>query len=74
MAKPNMTARFPLFNDLIRNVELAMAKADLAIARHYASLVHDVGVRERVWKIVAEEFERTRRIGKHHWVVTKVVG
>ena len=58
----DMTARFPLFNDLIRNVELAMAKADLAIARLYASLVHDVGVRERVWKMVAEEFERTRRM------------
>ena len=57
-----MTVRFPLFNDLIRNVELAMAKADLAIARLYASLVQDSGLRERVWKMVAEEFERTRRM------------
>ena len=39
-----------------------MAKADLAIAQLYASLVVDAGVRERVWKIVAEEFERTRRM------------
>jgi phosphoenolpyruvate carboxylase len=57
-----MTVKFPLFNDLIRNVELAMAKADLAIARLYASLVQDPGLRERVWKMVAEEFERTRRM------------
>ncbi len=57
-----MIAQFPLFSDLIRNVELAMAKADLAIARLYASLVRDPGLRERVWKIVAEEFERTRRM------------
>ena len=57
-----MTVKFPLFNDLIRNVELAMAKADLAIARLYASLVGDAGLRERVWKMVAEEFERTRRM------------
>jgi phosphoenolpyruvate carboxylase len=58
----DMTVQFPLFNDLIRNVELAMAKADLAIAHLYASLVRDPGLRERVWKIVAEEFERTRRM------------
>jgi phosphoenolpyruvate carboxylase len=57
-----MTIKFPLFNDLIRNVELAMAKADLAIARLYASLVQGQGLRERVWKMVAEEFERTRRM------------
>jgi phosphoenolpyruvate carboxylase len=57
-----MTVKFPLFNDLIRNVELAMAKADLAIAHLYASLVRDPGLRERVWRMVAEEFERTRRM------------
>jgi phosphoenolpyruvate carboxylase len=57
-----MTVKFPLFNDLIRNVELAMAKADLAIAHLYASLVQDAGLRERVWKMVAEELERTRRM------------
>lgn len=57
-----MMAEFPLFNDLIRNVELAMAKADLAIARLYASLVRDEGVRERVWKLISAEFERTQRM------------
>ena len=58
----DMTVQFPLFNDLIRNVELAMAKADPAIAHLYASLVRDPGLRERVWKVVADEFERTRRM------------
>ena len=38
-----MFSRFALFNDLIRNVELAMAKADLAIAKLYASLVREKG-------------------------------
>ena len=56
----DMMEHFPLFSDIIRNVELAMAKADLAIARLYASLVRDSGVRERVWRVVVEEFERTR--------------
>jgi phosphoenolpyruvate carboxylase len=57
-----MFSRFALFNDLIRNVELAMSKADLAIAKLYASLVRDEELRERVWQIVSEEFERARRM------------
>lgn len=57
-----MMKKFPLFNDLIRNVELAMAKADLAIAQLYASLVRDEAVRQRVWNLVAEEFDRTGRM------------
>jgi phosphoenolpyruvate carboxylase len=58
----DMFSRFALFNDLIRNVELAMSKADFAIAKLYASLVRDEALRERVWRIIAEEFERTRRM------------
>jgi phosphoenolpyruvate carboxylase len=57
-----MMSRFPLFSDIIRNVELAIAKADIAIARLYASLVRDAALRERVWKIIVEEFERTQRM------------
>jgi phosphoenolpyruvate carboxylase len=57
-----MMSQFPLFNDLIRNVELAMAKADLAIAQRYASLVQDSDLRGRVWSIIVDEFERTRKM------------
>jgi phosphoenolpyruvate carboxylase len=57
-----MMSRFAPFNDLIRNVELAMAKADLSIAQLYASLVRDESLRQRVWALVADEFERTRRM------------
>ncbi len=57
-----MMRSFPLFSDLIRNVELAMSKADLTIARLYADLVPDAGVRERVWAMLVDEFERTRRM------------
>lgn len=55
-----MLRDFPLFEDLIRNVELGMAKADLTIARVYASLVDDTSVRDRLFGMIAEEFERTR--------------
>ena len=57
-----MTKRFAFFSDLIGNVEIGMAKADLTIARRYADLVRDDGVRERVFRMIVEEFERTRRM------------
>lgn len=57
-----MTRSFPLFSNLIGNVELAMAKADMNIARLYAALVTDVALRDRVWQMLVEEFDRTRRM------------
>ena len=58
-----MMRHFTLFSDLVRNVEIAMAKADLNIARLYAStLVQDASLRESVFGILTEEFERTRRM------------
>src|ERR1700735_2408766 len=58
-----MMLQFTLFSDLVRNVEIAMAKADLNIARLYAStLVEDAGLRESVFSVLAEEFQRTRRV------------
>lgn len=58
-----MLRSFVLFSDLVRNVEIAMAKADLTIARLYANmLVSDAALRERVFTMLAEEFERTRRM------------
>jgi phosphoenolpyruvate carboxylase len=57
-----MMARFPFFYDLIRNVELALTKVDLPLARLYADLVPDQALRERVFGMVSEEFLRTRRM------------
>lgn len=57
-----MLAHFPFFNDLIRNVELALTKVDLPLASLYAGLVADVQLRERVFSMVVEEFRRTRRV------------
>jgi phosphoenolpyruvate carboxylase len=55
-----MMSEFSLFSLMIRNVELAMAKADMNIARMYADLVSDSGIRERVFGVLAEEFRRTQ--------------
>lgn len=67
LAKPDgaqllrdMMADFPLFIDVVRNVEMALAKADLGIASLYASLVPDAALRDRVFTMLKAEFERTR--------------
>jgi phosphoenolpyruvate carboxylase len=56
-----MMAGFPLFSEMVRNVELAMAKADLTIARLYAGLVEDKNLRDRVFALLEQEFLRTRK-------------
>ncbi len=57
-----MATSFPLFLDIIRNVEMALAKADFGIAELYSSLVHDADLCKRVFTTLREEFERTRRM------------
>jgi phosphoenolpyruvate carboxylase len=57
-----MMKNFTLFSGLVSNVEIAMAKADMAIARHYAGLVSNAALRERVYGMLKEEFDRTRRV------------
>jgi phosphoenolpyruvate carboxylase len=56
-----MAREFPLFIDLLRNVEMALGKADLATARLYSELVKDAKLRERVYAMLEEEFHRTVR-------------
>jgi phosphoenolpyruvate carboxylase len=57
-----MMRGFPLFSDLIRNVELGMAKADLGIARVYSELVRNAALRKRVFGMLEKEFLRSRRM------------
>ena len=57
-----MTRSFPLFLDIVRNVEMALAKADFGIARLYASLVEDAALRDRVFTTLEAEFDLTLRM------------
>jgi len=57
-----MARDFPLFLDIVRNVEMALAKADFGIARLYADLVADPALRDRVFTTLSTEFDRTRRM------------
>ncbi len=56
-----MAREFPLFIDLLRNVEMALGKVDLATARLYSSLVEDAELRERIYDLFEAEFHRTVR-------------
>ncbi len=56
-----MAREFPLFIDLLRNVEMALGKVDLATARLYSSLVEDAKLRERIYDLFEAEFHRTVR-------------
>jgi phosphoenolpyruvate carboxylase len=55
----SMAREFPLFIDLIRNVEMALGKADLGTARLYSTLVEDKNLRERVYRGLEAEYHRT---------------
>ena len=57
-----MLKHFTLFSDMVRNVELGMAKADLHIARVYSGLVKNSGLRARVFAMLEEEFLRSRQM------------
>lgn len=57
-----MMRSFPLFIDMMRNVELALAKADFSVARLYSTLVEDEALRDRVYSLLEDEFTRTTRM------------
>jgi phosphoenolpyruvate carboxylase len=54
-------ASWAFFRSLIDNARLAVARADIALARGYASLATDVGDAAR-WASIESEFQRTRRV------------
>jgi phosphoenolpyruvate carboxylase len=56
-----MAREFPLFIDLLRNVEMALGKVNLGTARLYSSLVEDRLLRERIFDMFDGEFHRTAR-------------
>jgi phosphoenolpyruvate carboxylase len=54
-----MDTAWPFFDALLGNAELALAKADLAIAERYVDLV-DAELRKRVWSRIRAEYDLTR--------------
>jgi phosphoenolpyruvate carboxylase len=55
-----MHERWPFFRTLLSNIDMVLAKTDLGIASRYAELVPDSALRERVFGMIASEWQRTR--------------
>ncbi|WP_420474105.1 phosphoenolpyruvate carboxylase [Noviherbaspirillum sp. ST9] len=54
-----MFKEWPFFATLLSNMDMVLAKADLAVASRYAELVPDRKVRNAIFKRILEEHERT---------------
>ncbi len=54
-----MARDWPAFRTLLSNMEMVLAKSDLAIAARYAQLVPQRGVRERIFGAISAEHGRT---------------
>jgi phosphoenolpyruvate carboxylase len=56
-----MYREWPFFETIVNNAQVSLGKADIGIARLYADLVADAGIRDRVFSQIAAEFQRTCR-------------
>jgi phosphoenolpyruvate carboxylase len=54
-----MHREWPFFASVLSNMEMVLAKADLAIASRYAGLVTDAGLRESIFRRIRDEHEAT---------------
>lgn len=57
-----MYRSWPFMQATIDNAVLALAKADMYIAHHYADLEEDTDIRHRCWSLIAAERDRTRQV------------
>ncbi|TJY42927.1 phosphoenolpyruvate carboxylase [Cohnella pontilimi] len=57
-----MYREYSFFRSLIDNLQMALAKADLLIAREYAGMIKDDTIRTRIFTQIEEEYSRTQRL------------
>jgi Phosphoenolpyruvate carboxylase len=56
-----MNTEWPFFRTILSNLDMVLAKADLAVARRYADLMPDRKLADTVFVAIQEEWERTQR-------------
>ncbi len=54
-----MHSQWPFFSTLLSNMDMVLAKSDLALARRYAELVDDEPLRQTVFAAIEAEWHRT---------------
>ncbi|MCG7410810.1 phosphoenolpyruvate carboxylase [Paenibacillus sp. ACRRX] len=58
----HMYEHYSFFGSMIDNLQMALAKADLIIAKEYAAMVKDDTIRERIFKCIQEEYDLTSKL------------
>jgi phosphoenolpyruvate carboxylase len=56
-----MVKTWPFFATLLSNMDMVMAKSDLAISARYVALVPDARLARRIFKTIEAEWERTEK-------------
>jgi phosphoenolpyruvate carboxylase len=56
-----MVKSWPFFKSLLSNMDMVLAKSDLAIASRYAELVSDAELRDRIFSQIRAEWQLTRQ-------------
>jgi phosphoenolpyruvate carboxylase len=56
-----MSRQWPFFRTLLSNMDMVLAKSDLALARRYAELVPDTRLRNKVFASIEAEWHRTAK-------------
>lgn len=54
-----MSREWPFFRSLLSNIDMILAKTDLSIARHYANLVEDRALADRIFGMIETEHKRS---------------
>ncbi len=54
-----MQKQWPFFSSLLSNMDMVMAKSDLALASRYAELVDDKRLRKKIFGAIEQEWHRT---------------
>ncbi len=57
-----MHKTWPFFSNLLSNMDMVLAKTDLAVASRYAQLVTDKKLRKHVFERIVAEWERTSKV------------
>ncbi|TMV18297.1 phosphoenolpyruvate carboxylase [Paenibacillus thermoaerophilus] len=57
-----MYREWPFFQTLVDNLQMALAKADLLIAKEYAGMIKNREVADRIFNQISEEFKLTTRL------------
>ena len=54
-----MYQEWPFFRTLLSNMDMALAKSDLALASRYSELVHDTKLRKKIFSAIEAEWHKT---------------